>query len=129
MSTIIDPLNHMGAMMIAGVILSFFSAFQDVATDAMAIDILPKEEQARANGLMWGSKTLGVSSSLAAGSWMLNNIGFSAALITLALLSEHYLFSALAHPGKTGRKIPALDAWKIITGIRRTPPRQLDRYF
>lgn len=84
MSTINNPLDHMGQMMVAGIILSFFSAYQDVATDAMAIDILPKEQQARANGLMWGSKTLGVSASLAVGSWMLNNIGFSSAFISLS---------------------------------------------
>ena len=114
-------------MMVAGVILSFFSAFQDVATDAMAIDILPKEEQARANGLMWGSKTLGVSSSLAVGSWMLNQYRIFCSIDNTCSCSEYNLFTTLTHPGTTGRKIPALDARQIITGIRRTPPRQLER--
>ena len=128
MASIIDPLDHMSQMMVAGVILSFFSAFQDVATDAMAIDILPKEEQARANGLMWGSKTLGVSSSLAAGSWMLNQIGFSAALIALAIaVSIIFLVPLLIRerPGEKflpfmhGRSSPEaeehhLDSWKEI---------------
>ncbi|HJS54248.1 MAG TPA: MFS transporter, partial [Chitinophagaceae bacterium] len=128
MASIIDPLDHMGQMMVAGVILSFFSAFQDVATDAMAIDILPKEEQARANGLMWGSKTLGVSSSLAAGSWMLNQIGFSAALIALAIaVSIIFLVPLLIRerPGEKflpfmhGKSSPEteehhLDSWKEI---------------
>ena len=128
MASIIDPLDHMSQMMVAGVILSFFSAFQDVATDAMAIDILPKEEQARANGLMWGSKTLGVSSSLAAGSWMLNQIGFSAALIALAIaVSIIFLVPLLIRerPGEKflpfmhGKSSPEteehhLDSWKEI---------------
>jgi PAT family beta-lactamase induction signal transducer AmpG len=128
MASIIDPLDHMSQMMVAGVILSFFSAFQDVATDAMAIDILPKEEQARANGLMWGSKTLGVSSSLAAGSWMLNQIGFSAALLVLAIaVSIIFLVPLLIRerPGEKflpfmhGRSSPEteehhLDSWKEI---------------
>lgn len=128
MASINDPLDHMSQMMIAGVILSFFSAFQDVATDAMAIDILPKEEQARANGLMWGSKTLGVSSSLAVGSWMLNQVGFSVALLTLAVAVSIIFFVPLLireRPGEKflplmhGKSSPDseehhLDSWKEI---------------
>ena len=128
MASITDPLDHMRQMMVAGVILSFFSAFQDVATDAMAIDILPKEEQARANGLMWGSKTLGVSCSLAAGSWMLNQIGFSTALLVLAIAVSIIVLVPLLtreRPGEKflplmpGKSSPEseehhLDSWKEI---------------
>jgi PAT family beta-lactamase induction signal transducer AmpG len=85
LSMVPDPLNHLGWLTAAGFCVSFFSAFQDVATDGMAIDIIPKDEQARANGLMWGSKTIGVSASLAAGSWMINKVNFSFAILTLAV--------------------------------------------
>jgi MFS transporter, PAT family, beta-lactamase induction signal transducer AmpG len=84
LSMVPDPLNNLGILMAAGFCVSFFSAFQDVATDGMAIDIIPRDEQARANGLMWGSKTIGISASLAAGSWMLNRFSFSFAILTLA---------------------------------------------
>ena len=33
-----------------------FASLQDVATDALAVDILPAEEQGLANGMMWASK-------------------------------------------------------------------------
>jgi PAT family beta-lactamase induction signal transducer AmpG len=65
-----DPLNNMGLFMVAAFTISFFGAFQDVATDGMAVDIIPVHQQARANGLMWGSKTAGISGSLAVGIWL-----------------------------------------------------------
>ena len=58
MSLITDPLNNLSALMIMGFIVSFFEVSQDIAVDGMAIEILPVDQQARANGLMWGSKTL-----------------------------------------------------------------------
>lgn len=45
----------------AGFAVNFAGAFQDVAIDGMAIDILGEEERATANGLMWGGKTLGTA--------------------------------------------------------------------
>lgn len=47
-----DPLNNMKWLMIAGFFINLFEAFQDVATDGMAIEVVPIDEQARANGLM-----------------------------------------------------------------------------
>jgi len=46
---IADPLNDLSSLMISGFLISFFGAFQDVATDGMAIDVIPIPEQARAN--------------------------------------------------------------------------------
>ncbi len=36
-----------------------FNSLQDVAVDALAVDLLPDDERGRANGLMYGSKYLG----------------------------------------------------------------------
>lgn len=71
--------------MITGFWVSFFGAFQDVATDGMAIDIVPVNEQGRANGVMWGAKTIGISVSLVAGTWILNHYGYPAAILTLSV--------------------------------------------
>lgn len=86
MAFISDPLNNIRLMMVAAFFISFFGAFQDVATDGMAIDIVPINEQARANGLMWGSKTIGTSASLVAGNWIINNYGFEYAILFLSVL-------------------------------------------
>jgi PAT family beta-lactamase induction signal transducer AmpG len=81
-----DPLNNLSGLMIAGFFISLSGAFQDVATDGMAIDIIPIDEQARANGLMWGSKTIGTSLSLAIGTWIINSYGFSYAVVSLSIV-------------------------------------------
>jgi PAT family beta-lactamase induction signal transducer AmpG len=73
-------------MLAAGFALGCFGAFQDVATDGMAIDIVPTDQQARANGFMWGAKIIGTSASLALGSWMINAYGFKSAILTLSIL-------------------------------------------
>ena len=77
MAYVPDPLNNLNQFMLAGFIVSFFGAFQDVATDGMAVDIIPVDQQARANGLMWGSKTVAISTTLALGTWLLNKYNFT----------------------------------------------------
>ena len=86
MAYVPDPLNNLNLFMVAGFVVSFFGAFQDVATDGMAVDIIPIKQQARANGLMWGSKIIGVSSSLALGSWLLNQYNFTTAILILSVI-------------------------------------------
>ena len=81
-----DPLNNMGLFMVAAFTISFFGAFQDVATDGMAVDIIPVEQQARANGFMWGSKIAGISASLAVGSWLLYKYNFTTAILALSAI-------------------------------------------
>jgi PAT family beta-lactamase induction signal transducer AmpG len=85
MAFVPDPLNNLGLFMAAGFAVGFFGAFQDVATDGMAIDIIPPAQQARANGFMWGAKIMGTSASLALGSWLLHKYGFSTAIGTLSI--------------------------------------------
>lgn len=80
-----DPLNNNTGLMIAGFLISFFGAFQDVATDGMAVDVIPNNEQARANGLMWGSKIAGTSVSLFVGTALINSLGFSSAISSLSI--------------------------------------------
>lgn len=84
MAFVPDPLDHLPLLMTTAFFVSVFGASQDVATDGMAIDVVPVTEQARANGLMWGSKTIGISISLLVGTWMIGRYGFTAAILSLA---------------------------------------------
>ncbi|WP_332732465.1 MFS transporter [Flavihumibacter sp.] len=86
MSFVPDPLNNLNLFMAAGFMVGLFGSIQDVATDGMAIDIIPIHQQAKANGFMWGSKIIGTSVSLAIGSSLLNAYGFSAAILMLSIL-------------------------------------------
>lgn len=88
LSTLKDPISHVSYLMTIAFIISFFGCFQDVATDSMAVDIIPLNEQARANGLMWGSKVIGVSASLAAGTYMINKFGFSVGVLVPAAFTS-----------------------------------------
>ena len=86
MSLILDPLNNLPVLMALGFMVSFFEVSQDIAVDGMAIDILPVDQQARANGLMWGSKTLGISASVATGSWIMSEYGYFYAIVSFSLI-------------------------------------------
>ncbi len=58
-----------------------FASLQDVATDALAVDILPPHEQGRVNGMMWASKLLGKGIGTAAGGWIIKHYGFPEAVM------------------------------------------------
>lgn len=105
MAYIPDPLNNLNQLMIAGFIVSFFGAFQDVATDGMAVDIIPADQQAKANGFMWGSKICGMSVSLAAGSWLLSKYSFTTAILMLAFVIAFIMLVPLFLRERQGEKI------------------------
>ena len=76
-----DPLQHLAWLTACGFAINFFTAFQDVATDGMAIEIVPVEEQPRANSFMWGGKALGKSGAIAGGAWLLDGYGLAGAMV------------------------------------------------
>ena len=79
-----DPLHHLALLTAAVVVVQTFTVFQDVATDSLVIDIVPLEQQGRANSLMWGAKVVGIAASLATGSWLLHRYGFGVAMLAPA---------------------------------------------
>lgn len=81
-----DPLNNLNTFFAAAFAVSSFGAIQDAAGDAMAVDVVPPDQQARANGFMQGSRMIGSSLSLVLCSWILNKYGFQASMLTLFFL-------------------------------------------
>lgn len=79
--TLVNPLDNLTGLYVAGFIISFFTAFQDVATDGLAIEITPEIEQGRINALMWGSKVVSISIWLALGTSLINNLGLQKAVL------------------------------------------------
>ena len=122
MAYVPDPLNNLNLLMAAGFVVSFFGAFQDVATDGMAVDIIPINQQARANGLMWGSKIIGISSSLALGSWLLNKYDFTTAILLLAVMIGAIMLVPLFLRERQGEKIAP---WTSGTASAETKKLQL----
>ena len=68
-------------------IVILFTSILDVATDALAIDTLSNDERGISNGLMWASRTIGVSSAAVFASFTINKIG----------LKETFLFFAVSY--------------------------------
>jgi PAT family beta-lactamase induction signal transducer AmpG len=125
MAYVPNPLNHLNELMIAAFFVSFFGAFQDVATDGMAIDIIPIDQQAKANGLMWGSKTIGISVSLALGSWILTQYNFTTAMLTMAIIIS---FTFLIPLFLTERKGEKLMPWAEGKASVETKKMQIDNW-
>ncbi len=105
MAYVHDPLNNLNLFMAAGFMVSFFGAFQDVATDGMAVDMIPVNQQARANGLMWGSKIVAISTTLALGTWLLNKYDFTTSILMLAVMISIIMLVPLFLRERQGEKI------------------------
>lgn len=124
-----DPLNNLGGLMIAGFFVNFFGAFQDVATDGMAVEVIPGEEQARANGLMWGSKTIGISLSLIIGTWLINNLGFSMAVSLLSIAVAAIMIFPIYFKERPGEKILPWMAGKASSDSKKTQLKSWTQIF
>ncbi len=112
MAYVPDPLNNLNLLMAAGFAVSFFGAFQDVSTDGMAVDIIPISQQARANGLMWGSKIIAISTTLALGTWLLNKYNFTTSILMLAVMIGIIMLAPIFLRERQGEKIAPWTAGK-----------------
>ncbi len=71
------------------------SAFQDVAVDGLAVDILPADEIERVNGYMFGGQAIGVAAGAAASGYLIAYHGLPAAALTLAAVIASILMLVL----------------------------------
>lgn len=104
MAFISDPLNNMFMLKLFGFFVGLFAVFQDIAVDGLAIDILPVDQQARANGLMWGSKTIGISASVAIGVSIINAYSFFHAIALFSIFVFLIMFIPLLFKERAGEK-------------------------
>ena len=123
-----DPLNHLSILMFLGFMSSLASIFQDISVDSLAIDILPVDQQARANGLMWGSKVLGTSATVAITSWLINHYGYFLSMMSFSVIVLAIMLIPLflkerpgekRFPWSEGKASPQtkeiqLHSWKLI---------------
>lgn len=100
-----DPLNQLVWMTVAAAFVSACTAWMDVAIDSQAIEVLPANEQPRANAFMWGGKVIGMSATIAGSAWFLHQYGISATAFLAALSSLIFLFFPLFIREKRGEKL------------------------
>ena len=104
-----DPLHHLALLAAAVFVVNVFVVMQDVATDSLVIDVVPPAQQGQANGLMWGAKAVGLATSLAVGTALLNHYGFAAALLASAAVIGLILLLPLGLRERPGEKRPPLN--------------------
>ncbi|MCB2106418.1 MAG: MFS transporter [Rhodobacteraceae bacterium] len=114
----LDDPTDMAALMFVGVIINTCGAFQDVAVDGMAIDVLPPKEQASANGVMWGSKVLGIAGSAAVTGWLLSSYGLRAAALTTAIAVAAIMVAAIVFRERSGERFLPWSAGAASTRAR-----------
>ena len=125
MAFVPDPLQNLNLLLIAGFAVGVFGSMQDVATDGMAIDIVPINQQAKANGFMWGAKIIGTSVSLALGSWLLNKYGFTPAILMLSIGVGLIMLAPLFLRERPGEK---LFPWSKGEASQETKKMQLTNW-
>ena len=86
MAMIKDPLNNLQLLVAGGFLVSIFGAAQDAATDGLAVDTIPAEEQARANAFMGGARMIGSSFALAISTLLLEKYNFMVSTGTIAVM-------------------------------------------
>ena len=83
---VLDPLPGQTALIIAIILtLSILTAVQDVALDALVVDLTPDEEMGRMNGYMFAGKVFGIAGGMAITSYLLEHYGLATAMIGMAV--------------------------------------------
>lgn len=85
---VLEFIYHLVPGPLAALILlaNIFVSMQDVAVDALAVDLLEEEERGLANGLMYGSSYLGTAVGGFGLGWVVANYGIQAGLFGQAML-------------------------------------------
>ena len=81
-----------------------FAALQDVATDALAVDLLDDSERGRVNGMMWGSKLFGIAFGGAGMATLISWTNLNTAVITQAAITLAILTVVIAWQERPGEK-------------------------
>ena len=118
-----NPLpSELTAIIVFGTILSTMTALQDVALDAMIIDLTPKTELGKINGFMLGGKVFGISGGGALAAYFLEFHGFATAMFVVAgLFSIPAFFAILIRERKGERLFPWTDGVAAKESIEIKP--------
>lgn len=124
-----DPSKNLSYLIGMYFLHNCFASLQDVCTDALAVDVLPPDEQGRTNGLMWGSKLVGKGVGAWGLSYVLNWGGMEACVfvqvgILLAIMMVPLWI--LERPGE--KRLPwSQGAAHEVAGSNVRPPLEVFR--
>lgn len=107
-------------------IMSLLTATQDVALDAMVIDLTPEEELGNINGFMFGGKILGIAIGTAATGYFAQYHGLDVALFVMAAaFSVPAIFALLVRERSGERLLPWTEGVTSPTNLDRLIPAWL----
>ncbi|WP_316757550.1 MFS transporter [Pedobacter aquatilis] len=81
-----SPLENVDLLIIGGFIISIFGAAQDAATDGLAVDNVPADEQSKTNAYMNGSRMIGSSFALSLSTWLLAEYNFKISVLAISIM-------------------------------------------
>lgn len=76
-----SPINNLAIFGWIYFLHNCFVSLQDVATDALTLEVVPEHELGRINGLMLGSKIIGTGIGTALLAWIMQGFGVTAAVV------------------------------------------------
>lgn len=97
-----------------------FAALQDVATDALAVDLLLDSERGRVNGMMWGSKLGGIAFGGAGMATVIAHTSLQAAVLLQAILVLAVMGFVVAWRERPGEKLLPWTAGQAAPGVSST---------
>ena len=101
-----DPgVQQIGVITALAFAMGLASAFQDVAVDGLAVDILPADEIERVNGYMFGGQAIGTAAGAAASGYLIAYHGLPAAALTLAAIVAAILALVLVVRERPGERL------------------------
>lgn len=96
-----------------------FNALQDVAVDALAVDLLSEQERGRANGFMYGSKYFGGMAGGFGMAWLIAEYGLRAALLVQVAVLVAIMFAPLLVKERDGEPPKSLPVPELLHRIQQ----------
>jgi PAT family beta-lactamase induction signal transducer AmpG len=100
-----NPAEQMGLLMLIGVLINSFAATQDVATDGLAIDLTPVNEQGRLNAFMVFGKAAGWAITAAVSGVLLVSYGMQVTAIVASVSAGIILLVSLQILERSGERV------------------------
>ena len=106
-ATVGPGVDDIGMLAFAGFAVNVATAFQDVAVDGLAVDIMEEEERARASGMMFGGQSIGMAVSTALTGVAIARFGPAAAyLFSAAFIGLITVFVLVLREREGERRLP-----------------------
>lgn len=103
---IADPgVNNIAALSAFSFVIMTATTYQDVAVDGMAVDLIPDNERARANGLMFGGQSIGIAAGTAFSGFAIASLGFGAAMLGNAAFVSVILLMLIIFRERPGERL------------------------